>query len=31
VLGDETLKNIARELVETVHKNTMIDWTVRSQ
>ena len=29
VLGDETLKNIARELVETVRKNTTIDWTVR--
>jgi type I restriction enzyme R subunit len=29
VLGDETLKTIARELVETVRKNTTIDWTVR--
>lgn len=29
VLGDETLKNIARELVETVHNNATIDWTVR--
>ncbi len=29
VLGDDTLKNIARELVETVRKNTTIDWTVR--
>ena len=29
VLGDETLKTIARELVDTVHKNTTIDWTVR--
>ena len=29
VLGDETLKNIARELVETVRRNTTIDWTVR--
>ena len=29
VLGDETLKNIARELVETVRKNATIDWTVR--
>ncbi len=28
VLGDETLKNIAQELVETVRKNTTIDWTV---
>jgi type I restriction enzyme, R subunit len=29
VLGDDTLKNIARELVETVRNNTTIDWTVR--
>lgn len=29
VLGDETLKTIARELVETVRKNTSIDWTVK--
>ncbi|MEW6651184.1 MAG: type I restriction enzyme endonuclease domain-containing protein, partial [Chloroflexota bacterium] len=29
VLGDDTLKNIARELVETVRKNATIDWTVR--
>ena len=29
MLGDETLKNIARELVETVRKNATIDWTVR--
>jgi len=29
VLGDETLKTIARELVETVHRNVTIDWTVR--
>ena len=29
VLGDETLKTIARELVETVHKNVTIDWTKR--
>lgn len=29
VLGEPTLKNIARELVETVRRNTMIDWTVR--
>jgi type I restriction enzyme R subunit len=28
-LGDDTLKTIARELVETVRKNTTIDWTVR--
>jgi type I restriction enzyme R subunit len=29
VLGDETLRNIARELVETVKKNITIDWTVK--
>jgi type I restriction enzyme, R subunit len=29
VLGDETLRIIAQELVETVHKNTTIDWTVK--
>ena len=29
VLGDETLRKIARELVVTVRKNTTIDWTVR--
>jgi type I restriction enzyme R subunit len=29
VLGDDTLKMIARELVETVRKNVTIDWTVR--
>jgi type I restriction enzyme R subunit len=29
VLGDDTLKGIARELVETVRKNVTIDWTVR--
>jgi type I restriction enzyme, R subunit len=29
VLGDETLKPIARELVETVRKNVTIDWTMR--
>lgn len=29
VLGDETLKDIARELVKTVHNNATIDWTVR--
>jgi type I restriction enzyme R subunit len=28
VLGDETLRTIARELVETVRKNVSIDWTV---
>ncbi len=29
VLGDDTLKNIARELVDTVRKNVTIDWTVK--
>ncbi|WIM06805.1 MAG: type I restriction endonuclease subunit R [Candidatus Nitricoxidivorans perseverans] len=29
VLGDDTLKTIARELVATVRKNVTIDWTVR--
>ena len=29
VLGDETLRTIARELVETVRKNVSIDWTVK--
>ena len=29
VLGDETLRDIARELVETVRKNVTIDWTTR--
>ena len=29
VLGDETLRTIAQELVETVRRNTTIDWTVR--
>jgi len=29
VLGDEILRHIARELVDTVRKNTTIDWTVR--
>ncbi len=29
VLGDETLRTIARELVATVRQNTTIDWTVR--
>ena len=29
VLGDETLRAIARELVETVRRNTSIDWTVK--
>jgi type I restriction enzyme R subunit len=29
VMGDEILRHIARELVDTVRKNTSIDWTVR--
>ena len=29
VLGDETLRMIARELVETVRNNVTIDWTVK--
>jgi type I restriction enzyme, R subunit len=29
VLGDETLRDIARELVKTVKDNVTIDWTVR--
>ncbi|MGC9293521.1 MAG: type I restriction endonuclease subunit R [Acidobacteriaceae bacterium] len=29
ILGDDTLKMIARELVDTVRRNTTIDWTVR--
>ena len=29
VLGDETLRAIARELVETVRRNATIDWTLR--
>ena len=29
VLGEPTLKMIARELVDTVRKNVKIDWTVR--
>ena len=29
VLGDEVLKELARALVETVHRNATIDWTVR--
>lgn len=29
VLGDETLRKIARELAETIRKNTSIDWTIR--
>lgn len=29
VLGDDTLKRIALELLDTVRKNTSIDWTVK--
>jgi type I restriction enzyme R subunit len=29
VLGDETLRTIARELVDTIRKNVSIDWTLR--
>ena len=29
VLGDETLRTIARQLVETVRKNVTIDWNLR--
>ena len=29
VLGDKTLRDIARELVETVQSNVTIDWTLR--
>lgn len=29
VLGDQTLKTIAKELVQTVRKNVSIDWTIR--
>ena len=29
VLGDETLRDMARELVETVRSNVTIDWTLR--
>jgi type I restriction enzyme R subunit len=29
VLGDETLKKIALELLDTVRRNTSIDWTVK--
>jgi len=29
VLGDETLRKIAKELVEAVRKNVTIDWTVK--
>ena len=29
MLGDETLRDIPRELVETVRSNVTIDWTLR--
>ena len=29
VLGDDTLRDIAKQLVETVRKNVSIDWTVK--
>ncbi len=29
ILGDEVLRHIARELVDTVRSNTSIDWTIR--
>ncbi len=29
VLGDEVLRDIARELTESLRRNTTIDWTVR--
>lgn len=29
VLGDDILRHIARELVDTIRKNSSIDWTVR--
>ncbi len=29
VLGDETLKTIAREIADKVKKNATIDWTIR--
>jgi len=29
VLGDDVLRHIARELVDTIKRNTSIDWTVR--
>jgi type I restriction enzyme, R subunit len=30
VLGDDVLRNIARELVDAVRKNTSIDWSIKS-
>ncbi|MEN9875289.1 MAG: hypothetical protein RLZZ529_286 [Bacteroidota bacterium] len=31
VLGDDILRHIARELVDTIRRNTTIDWTVREK
>ena len=31
VLGDETLRDIARELVDTVRRNITVDWTLREK
>lgn len=31
VLGDDTLKMIAKELIDTVRKNVTIDWAIREQ
>lgn len=31
ILGDDILRHIARELVDTVRRNTTIDWTVREK
>lgn len=30
IMGDDILRHIARELVDTVKKNTSIDWTIRA-
>ena len=29
ILGDDILRHIARELVDTIRSNSSIDWTVR--
>ncbi len=29
VLGDKVLMEMARELVETIHRNVKVDWTMR--
>jgi type I restriction enzyme, R subunit len=29
VMGDEILKQIARELTDSIHKNIRIDWAIR--